>query len=72
MCRTSEIDGGCVHLRESDRCEISYTATLARSTFEDPIGVNFSIMLLYSCTRILPWVCTLVLFIFNRGTGPTR
>ena len=67
MCRTSEIDGRCVHLRGSDRCEISYAATLTRSmcrsTFEDPIGVNFIIMLLYSCTRITPRVCTLVLFI---------
>ena len=33
------------------------------STFEDPIGVNFIIMLLYSCTRITPRVCTLVLFV---------
>ena len=34
------------------------------SMFEDPIGVNFIInMLLYSCTRITPRVCTLVLFI---------
>ena len=68
MCRSSEIDGRCVHLRGSDRCEISYAATLTwsmcRSTFEDPIGVNFIIMLLYSCTRITPRVCTLVLFIF--------
>ena len=67
MCRTSEIDGRCVHLRGSDRCEISYAATLTRSmcrsTFEDPIDVNFIIMLLYSCTRITPTVCTLVLFI---------
>ena len=67
MCRTSEIDGRCVHLRGSDRCEISYAATLTRSmcrsTFEDPIGVNFIIMLLYSCMRITPRVCTLVLFI---------
>ena len=56
MCRTSEIDGRCVHFRGSDRCEISYAATLTRSmcrsTFEDPIGVNFIIMLLYSCMRI--------------------
>ena len=39
MCRTSEIDRRCVHLRGSDRCEISYAATLTRSTFrfEDPI-----------------------------------
>ena len=69
MCRTSEIDGRCVHLRGSDRCEISYAATLTRSmcrsTFEDPIGVNFIIMLLYSCTRITPRVCTLVLFIYG-------
>ena len=40
MCRTSEIDGRCVHLRGFDRCEISYAATLTRSmcrsTFEDP------------------------------------
>ena len=43
MCRTSEIDGRCVHLRGSDRCEISYAATLTRSMFEDPIGVNFII-----------------------------
>ena len=47
MCRTSEIDGRCVHLRGSDRCEISYAATLTRSmcwsTFEDPIDVNFII-----------------------------
>ena len=50
MCRTSEIDGRCVHLRGSDRCEISYAATLTRSTFEDPIGVNFIIMLPYSCS----------------------
>ena len=67
MCRTSEIDGRCVHLRRSDRCEISYAAALTRSmcrsTFEDPIDVNFIIMLLYSCTRITPRVCTLVLFI---------
>ena len=65
MRRTSEIDRRCVHLRGSDRCEISYAATLlTRSTFEDPIGVNFIInMLLYSCTRITPRVCTLVLFI---------
>ena len=68
MCRTSEIDDRCVHLRGSDRCEISYAATLTRSmcrsTFEDPIGVNFIIiMLLYSCTGITPRVCTLVLFI---------
>ena len=67
MCRTSEIDGRCVHLRGSDRCEISYAATLTRSmcrsTFEDPIDVNFIIMLLYSCTRITPRICTLVLFI---------
>ena len=63
MCRTSEIDRRCVHLRGSDRCEISYAATLTRSTFEDPIGVNFIIMLLYSCTRITPRVCTLALFI---------
>ena len=53
MCRTSEIDGRGVHLRGSDRCEISYAATLTRSmcrsTFEDPIDVNFIIMLLYSC-----------------------
>ena len=45
MCRTSEIDGRCVHLRVSDRCEISYAATLTRSmcrsTFQDPISVNF-------------------------------
>ena len=65
MCRTSEIDGRCVHLRGSDRCEISYAATLTRSmcrsTFQDPIGVNFIIMLLYSCTRIMPRVCTSVL-----------
>ena len=71
MCQTSEIDGRCVHLRGSDRCEISYAATLAwsidlrgsdrceisyaatfawsmcRSTFEDPIDVNFIIMLLH-------------------------
>ena len=78
MCRTSEIDSRCVHLRGSDRCEISYAATLTRSmcrsTFEDPIGVNFIIMLLYSCTQITPRVCTLVLFIIiesvdsiNRG-----
>ena len=69
MCRTSEIDGQCVHLQGSDRCEISYAATLTRSmcrsTFEDPIGVNFIIMLLYSCTRINPMVCTLVLFIIT-------
>ena len=69
MCRTSEIDGRLVHLRGSDRCEISYAATLTRSmcrsTFEDPIDVNFIIiMLLYSCTRITPRVCTLVLFIY--------
>ena len=56
MCRTSEIDGRCVHLRGSDRCEISY---------EDPIDVNFIIMLLYSCTRNTPRVCTLVLFIVS-------
>ena len=41
---------------DPNRCEISYAATLTRSmcrsTFEDPIGVNFIIMLLYSCTRI--------------------
>ena len=47
MCRTSEIDGRCVHLRGSDRCEISYAAILTqsmcRSTFEDPIDVNFII-----------------------------
>ena len=70
MCRTSEIDGRCVHLRGSDRCEISYVATLTRSmcrsTFEDPIDVNFIIMLLYSCTQITPGVCTLVLFIIIR------
>ena len=68
MWRTSEIDGRCVHLRGSDRCEISYAATLTRSmcrsTFEDPIDVNFIIMLLYSCMRITPRVYTLVLFIF--------
>ena len=67
MCRTSEIDGRCVHLRGFDRCEISYAATLTRSMcrsmFEDPIDVNFIIMLLYNCTRITPRVCTLVLFI---------
>ena len=67
MCRTSEIDGRCVHLRGSNQYEISYATTLTRSmcqsTFEDPIGVNFIIMLLYSCTRITPRVCTLVLFI---------
>ena len=63
MCRTSEIDGRCVHLRVSDRGEISYAATLTRSTFEDLIGVNFIILLLYSCMRITPRVCTLVLFI---------
>ena len=62
MCRNSEIDRRCVHLRGPDRCEISYAATLTRSTFEDPISVNFIIMLLYSCTRITPRVCTLVLF----------
>ena len=66
MCRTSEIDGRCVHLRGSDRCEISYAATLTRSmcrsTFEDLIDMNFIIMLLYSCTQITPRVCTLVLF----------
>ena len=28
MCRTSEIDRRCVHLRGSDRCEISYAVTL--------------------------------------------
>ena len=47
LCRTSEIDGRCVYLRGSDRCEISYAATLTRSmcrsTFEDPIDVNFII-----------------------------
>ena len=47
MCRTSEINGRCVHLRGSDRCEISYAATLTRSmcrsTFEDLIDVNFFI-----------------------------
>ena len=68
MCRTSEIDGRCVHCRGSDRCEINCAATLTRSmcrsTFEDPIDVNFIIMLLYSCMRITPRVCTLVLFIF--------
>ena len=47
MCRTSEIDRRCVHLRGTDRCEISYAATLTRSTFEEPIGVNFIIMLYY-------------------------
>ena len=76
MCRTSEIDGRCVHLRGSDRCEISYAATLTRSmcrsTFEDPIGVNFIIMLLYSCTRITPRVCTLVLFIIIMYSGARR
>ena len=66
MCRTSEIDGRCVNLRGSDRCEISYAATLTRSMFEDPIDVNFIIMLLYSCTRITPRFCTLLLFI-NAG-----
>ena len=65
MCRTSEIDRRCVHLRGSDRFEISYATTLTRSTFENPIGVNFIIMLLYSCTRITPRVCTLVLFIYK-------
>ena len=54
LFNVSEIDGRCVHLRGSDRCEISYAATLTRSicrsTFEDPISVNFVIMLLYSCT----------------------
>ena len=70
MCQTSEIDGRCVHLRGSDRCEISYAATLTRSmccrsTFEDPIDVNFIIMLLYSCMGITPRVCTLVLFIID-------
>ena len=69
MCRTSEIDGRCVHLRGSDQYEISYATTLTRSMcqsmFEDPIGVNFIIMLLYSCTRITPRVCTLVLFIIT-------
>ena len=73
MCRTSEIDGRCVHLRGSDRCEIGYAATLTRSmcwsTFEDPIGVNSIIMLLYSCTRIYtPRVCTLVLFMLKLGS----
>ena len=37
----------CVDLRGSDRCEISYAATLTRSmcrsTFKDPIDVNFII-----------------------------
>ena len=69
MCRTSEIDGRYVHLRGSDRCEISYVATLTRSMcrskFEDPIGVNFIIFLLYGCMRSMPRVCTLVLFIIN-------
>ena len=48
----------------SSMCPL-YAATLTRSTFEDPIGVNFIIMLLYSCTRITPRVCTLVLFIIT-------
>ena len=72
MCRTSEIDRRCVHLRGSDRCEISYAATLTRSTFEDPIGVNFIIMLLYNCTRSTPRVCTLVLFILLEISRKTR
>ena len=72
MCRTSEIDRRCVHLPGSDRCEISYAATLTRSTFEDTIGVNFIIMLLYSCTRITPRVCTLVLFILLEISRRTR
>ena len=54
MCRTSEIDGRCVHLRGSDRCEISYAATLTRSTFEDPIDVNFIIIVV---TVVVPRVC---------------
>ena len=55
---TSEIDGRCVHLRGSDRCEISYVATLTRSmcrsTFEDPIDVNFIIIVV---TVVVPRVC---------------
>ena len=58
MCRTSEIDGRCVHLRGSDRCEINYAATLTRSmcrsTFEDPIDVNFIIIVV---TLVVPRVC---------------
>ena len=58
MCRTSEIDGRCVHLRGSDRYEISYAATLTRSmcrlTFEDPIDVNFVIIVV---TVVVPRVC---------------
>ena len=52
------IDGRCVHLRGSDRCEISYAATLTRSmcrsTFEDPIDVNFIIIVV---TVVVPRVC---------------
>ena len=59
MCRTLEIDGRCVHLRGSDRCEISYAATLTqsmcRSTFEDPIDVNFIIIIVV--TVVVPRVC---------------
>ena len=35
------------------------TRSMCRSTFEDPIGVNFIITLLYSCARNTPRVCTL-------------
>ena len=61
LCRTSEIDGRCVHLRGSDRCEISYAATLTRSmcrsTFEDPIDVNFIIIVV---TVVVPRACVCV------------
>ena len=61
MCRTSEIDGRCVHLRGSDRCEISYAVifiwSMCRSTFEDPIDVNFIIIVV---TVVVPRVCVCV------------
>ena len=55
------VHGRCVHLRGSDRCEISYVATLTRSmcrsTFEDPIDVNFIIIIV---TVVVPRVCVCV------------
>ena len=74
MCRTSEIDGRCVHLRGSDRCEISYAATLTwsmcRSTFEDPIDVNFIIRLAphlsYCCAKSSLYTC---IYTYARPSG---